>query len=466
MSNVERFEFSKTKLIALQNPAPKPGKDGAPATATRRVVYDSKVTKLALRVASSGSKTFYVVRRTDGAMEWIKLDPFPQMTVEQARKRAEEVLGAFAGGRNPAEAKRAIRGEWSFTEAFEFFIKYKRNKRGLPISDNTQRDYQDVYRIHLAPIHSVKLSKISRDRVRSLHTAITPKSSYQADKALAIICAVFNFAKDREHFHGENPASRIQKNPTVDRSRFAQKHELPHLFWAIEQSSLRDFFWLALLTGVRRANLEAMQWRDLDLDGQVWHLKMTKNGDPQDVPLVAEAIEILKNKKAAAARGDLFVFQSDSKAGHLVEPKTSWKRILRLASLSQLLEELCNVEVITPTERDEALRLSLTVIHLVEKKYYDIAQSAKIKPENYLVADLRIHDLRRTFGSYQAMTNSSRLIIGKSLGHKTERATLIYARMNIDPVRSSMSAGTSEMLAAAGLKDSAEVISIKKNQAA
>ncbi|HRH35975.1 MAG TPA: tyrosine-type recombinase/integrase, partial [Catalimonadaceae bacterium] len=52
--------------------------------------------------------------------------------------------------------------------------------------------------------------------------------------------------------------------------------------------------------------------------------------------------------------------------------------------------------------------------------------------------DVRIHDLRRTFASYQAMTGSSLQIIGKSLGHKSQQATQIYARLNLDPVRSSV----------------------------
>ncbi len=50
----------------------------------------------------------------------------------------------------------------------------------------------------------------------------------------------------------------------------------------------------------------------------------------------------------------------------------------------------------------------------------------------------RLRDLRRTMGSWQAITGSSTKIIGASLGHKTEQATAIYARLTIDPVRKSM----------------------------
>lgn len=56
--------------------------------------------------------------------------------------------------------------------------------------------------------------------------------------------------------------------------------------------------------------------------------------------------------------------------------------------------------------------------------------------------DLRMHDLRRTLGSWQACQGSSLQIIGKSLGHSSTRATLLYARLHLDPVRESVERAT------------------------
>ncbi|MCP4936158.1 MAG: hypothetical protein GY927_18640 [bacterium] len=44
-----------------------------------------------------------------------------------------------------------------------------------------------------------------------------------------------------------------------------------------------------------------------------------------------------------------------------------------------------------------------------------------------------------------AITGASLPIIGKSLGHKYQQATLIYSRLNIDPVRASMEKATQSM---------------------
>ena len=67
-----------------------------------------------------------------------------------------------------------------------------------------------------------------------------------------------------------------------------------------------------------------------------------------------------------------------------------------------------------------------------------------------------LHDLRRTLGSWQARTGASLAIIGKSLNHKSQQATAIYARLDLDPVRQSVNTATAAMFEAAGLKEGAK----------
>ena len=54
------------------------------------------------------------------------------------------------------------------------------------------------------------------------------------------------------------------------------------------------------------------------------------------------------------------------------------------------------------------------------------------------IEDLRIHDLRRTAGSYMAIQGVSPTIIGKALGHRSQAATAMYARLTQDPVRQAL----------------------------
>ena len=54
--------------------------------------------------------------------------------------------------------------------------------------------------------------------------------------------------------------------------------------------------------------------------------------------------------------------------------------------------------------------------------------------------------LRRTMGSWQAISGAILPVIGKSLGHKSPSATQVYSRLTVDPIRDSMQTATDKML--------------------
>jgi len=395
-----RFNFTKAAIEAL--PVPEAGK--------RAVYHDAKTTGLQIRVTSAKTKTFCIYRRIKGGQpERVTLGRFPEMTIDQARRKAADINAAIEGGSSPAKVKRAHRKEPTFAEVFEKFIPGKRKRNKEPLSERTKKDYQDCLRLHLAKIEKMKLSQIQRDDVRRIHVAVTKKSPASANRAVAIISSVYNYAIDElEVYAGANPAAKIKKNYEAPRERFAQSDELPRLFAAMAVDPLGDFFLLALLTGARRANVQAMRKSEINLEEGTWRIPKTKNGTSQTVTLSPEAVAVLRNR-INSTESD-FIFPGTGVTGHLVEPKNAWARILKHAGLE----------------------------------------------------DLRIHDLRRTLGSWQAKTGASLTIIGKSLNHKTHQATAIYARLDLDPVRQSVNAATTAMMAAGGLKPTAEVVKIKK----
>lgn len=443
-----KLKFTKTALMAI-----------APPATNRLNIYDTEVPKLALRITAAGTRTFYVIKRVSASMAWVKIGSFPEMTVEQARVEAQKVLGEFATGANPAAVRRAIREEPTFLEVFQQYLTDKRKRDGSPLSDRTKRDYTDVINMYLGPIQSSKLSQITRSEIKAIHAKTTKKSAAQADRAIIVVSSVYNFAADLELFTGGNPASRIQKNPAPSRDRFALAPELPYLMEAIAESDLCDFFLLSLLTGARRSNVQEMAWRDLDLDTGVWRLGMTKNGTPQNVTLSPEAVATLRRRQPQKKTSG-FVFPGTGKTGHLVEPKKAWATVLRRASMRRLLDLLVKDEKLSPEERQLANTLLLTASVKAEKQYRALADEHGIDPALYDMTDLRIHDLRRTLGSWQAKTGASLAIIGKSLNHKTHQATQIYARLDLDPVRQSVNTATQAMLEAAGLKQAATVLSL------
>ena len=395
-----RFSFTKEKLIALP----------LPAAGQRATFHDTKTTGLQLRVTASGTKTYSVYRRLKaGQPERITLGKFPSMTVEQARKSAADLNSVIESGASAAAVKRSVKAELTFGEAFDDFLERKRKRDGTPISDKTKRDYSDLLRLYLDGIKRKKLSAIERSEIKAIHFKTTKKSAAQADRVVAVVSSVFTFMMAHELFSGQNPATLIQKNPAPSRDRFLQADELTPFFKALSESAnivMRDFFLLALLTGARRANVCAMRWADLDLAAGIWRIAKTKNGTPQTVTLSPEAVAVLDARKDD---GGVFVFPGDGVTGHIVEPKKAWATLLKAAGIK----------------------------------------------------NLRIHDLRRTLGSWQARTGASLPIIGKSLNHKTHQTTAIYARLDLDPVRQSVNTATAAMMEAGGMKEKAEVVQIR-----
>ncbi len=77
--------------------------------AQRLDIYDDKIAGLALRVTPTGIKSWSLRYRAGGLMPRLTLGQYPTVTLEKARKKAQEALRAVDGGANPAAEKRAKR---------------------------------------------------------------------------------------------------------------------------------------------------------------------------------------------------------------------------------------------------------------------------------------------------------------------------------------------------------------------
>lgn len=383
------------------------------ATDDRAEYADTEITGLRLRVSKTGIKTFSLLRRIrNGPMERVTLGRFGDIKTEQARTKATELIGLIAGHANPAEIARANKGEPTFAELFAEYI-----ERHAKLRKRTWREDEQKYRDYLeSDLAKKKVTHISRLDLAGVHSQITKAGKPTlANRVKDLVSSVFGRAV-KWGYLDTNPAVGIEDNPEKSRDRFLQPGELPRLFEALAaepNASFRDFFLLALLTGARRANVRSMRWGDVDLERGVWRIPETKNGQPLNVPLVPEAVEILRLRKPADDKSAAYVFpaaRSDSKLGHMSGERRAWLRILSRAELE----------------------------------------------------NVRIHDLRRTMGSWQARTGASMVIIGKSLGHKSQQATAVYARLDLDPVRQAMQTATSAMLEAGGFKPTAEVVPLQK----
>lgn len=374
----------------------------APAT-HRLYIRDSRCRNLWLAVTSKGAKSFFIYRRINGRPTRYTLGRFPDLSVEQARKNADQVCGQIVCGIDPRAARRELKHGITLQELFDDYLETHAKAR-----KRTWRDDEKQFSRYILPWKNRPLSEIKRHHVATLHARVGEQhGQYAANRMIALLQSMFSFAERDRGYTGGNPAKGVRRFQEEKRARFLQPAEMPAFMQAVEAEPselVRDFVKLALFTGARKSNISGMRWADIDFVNGIWTIPHTKSGRSVPLPLCPEAIEILKRRQACADISE-FVLPSYGKSGHLEEPKIAWRKLLERAG----------------------------------------------------IVDLRIHDLRRTFGSWQAGAGSSLPIIGKALGHASTAATAIYSRLHLEPVRQSINQAVAAMTAAATKKMSSHV---------
>lgn len=383
----QRFRFTKPRIEAL--PPAAPGK--------RDEYRDEAQPGLWLRVSPAGSKTYVVLARVKGGgLERITIGTADKLTPENARTSAKHIIAELAQGRSQAGPARAARGEATFGELFTEYLKDRAMK------PRSRANYEGFFSRHVeAELGKRKLSEVTPERVKKLHSKITKDAPTTANRCLSLVKVVFNWHAEANKWTGANPADRIRKNKENARERFLQPAELARFFQALELSEEpgKSFFLLALLTGARRSNVLSMRWQDVNLDDALWYIRAgeAKAGEAMNIPLVPEAVDVLRRIKLEQGSADSlgWVFPAESKTGHYEEPKRAWATLCRRADL----------------------------------------------------ADLRIHDLRRTMGSWLVRTGANTAINAKALGHRSMQAASVYQRIaDTDPVREAMGRAAGAML--------------------
>ncbi len=384
------LNFTKRSLESLEAPSAEDG---------RAIYHDTRERGLIFVVYPSGERSFVWYRKVRRRPTFRTLGPFPDLTIEQARGKASEMNARVAQGLDPFEPEGITFGvvydryikEWLATEA-------KRPDHEMAAAEACKR--------YLAQWSGLPLSQLCSDDVVRLHGHLKEKHGvFAANRTLQYLKAAINWARRARLFGGNNPAAGVGIFKEPKRKRYLQPDELKRLFKTMNRSEtsddLRHFVSLALFTGARRNDLARMRWEQICMTAtgeQFWAIPDPK-GEPYNVPLTAPALRILAERRRERKDGNPWVFPGAGKSGHLQDPKHGWTTLRRRAKIE----------------------------------------------------DVRLHDLRRTLGSWQAAQGASLHIIGKSLGHADNSgATAIYSQLQLDPVRNSMKKAARAMLLTAG----------------
>lgn len=360
-------------------------------------VADSKIPNLRLTIFPTGVKTYNLYRRIKDKPYRIKIGRYDDLTIEQARGQAQLYNSKIVLGENPHHDHLAQRAEMDFKSLYDLYY----NQYAI-IHTKCALENRKVLEYHFMPdFGKDRLSTITSQVLKSLHIKIgETRGKVVANRVINLVSAAFNYGIENNKFKGVNPCLSVKRFKKVTRDRFLGKDELSNFLKALESEDVRfqDYFCLLLFTGVRKTNLLCMRWEELDFDLKRWRIPetKTKNDDINIVHLAQPAIEILlrRNKERQYTNPSPFVFPGTGKKGYLADPKKSFLRI----------------------------------------------------KERMGVSNIRIHDLRRTLGSYMAINGTSLPIIGQALNHKTHVSTAVYARLSQDPVAEAVSKAVDVMI--------------------
>jgi integrase len=404
--------------------------DRLEATGTEYFVWDETLTGFGVRVRASGAKT-YVVKYTAGNYRHaptrrMTLARVGQITPDQARTKAEKVLGKVAHGEDPAKENADDRKAETLADLVKLFLADIEAKK----KPRTFDQYDDVLnRLVVPELGKAKANKVTTTDVAKLHRKLSD-TPYQANRMLAVVSSMYGYAaKHRIVPRGFNPAEGIEKYAERERETYLTLAQLERLGDAIRE---------ATTTGVPYLVDETKPTAK--------HAPRPENRRPTVIGPHAVAAILLLIFTGARLREILHMRWSDIDFDHgfvrLPDSKTGQKAIILNGPAIAILTELPRLGAYVIAGNSAGSK--------DEKPRADLKRPWKALAKRAGLEGVRVHDLRHTHASYGAGAGLGLPILGKLLGHKRASTTQRYAHLDADPLRNASNRIGTDIAAAMG----------------
>lgn len=290
--------------------------------------FDTKLKGLFLRVGR-GSMTFFVqVDILDPGTEKYrtvkgKLDRYGEITPEQARQRAPELLQRLKQGK-PAN-------EEAIPTLRDLYLRYLKDK---PLATTTRA----AYAFHIPPKFEswldlpvsklcIKLTpEVVINRYQQIMETKGKGAAQNSFKCLQSIIRYGNILYP-QHITG-NPVKVISDAKLWAKQRAREDCLEPEQFKTFYEGLLqfthmhRDCFLLTLYQGWRPNETQSLKWQDVNLEQGIAHIRHETEISKHSyiVPLCTQALAILQRRLETRVDNNAFVFPSDwhsNKRGHV-----------------------------------------------------------------------------------------------------------------------------------------------------
>lgn len=348
------------------------------ATRPQYDVFDEKQTGLGLCYSNGGARTWFIFWRDsngeDHRMSFGRYDK--GMKTAEAKEAAEAKLKAIRAGVEPVKTEPTMG---------DLIGRYLEHARAHKAASSVKQDVNILGLGVTQELRARRLSTITREQLETLHGSVgRTRGKSAANHLVKCLRHMLELAKDWNMLRVDNPCSRFKLFKMEPSERYLSLGELRRLNDAPLAESdwrWRAFFPLLLSLGLRKSELLGLSWDRVDFEAKTLRLSRTKNGKPLMLflsDLVASRLKALPSYGAGQ-----FVFPGNRADSHLVAPGYAWERIRERAGLE----------------------------------------------------DVRIHDLRHSFASFNLAAGVPLATISKMMNHSSLSQTQIYAHLQIDALR-------------------------------
>ena len=280
---------------------------------------DKIVPGLRLRIGASGAKTYILRKRLAGRSRNIALGRHTlSFGLADARKKARHFLSLIEDGKDPAEIERAEKARRGHPQEATDTVAalVARYMRIHGATRRTAKEMQRLFDVHVLPKWGDRpADSITKRDVVALVDGIHHRpgkrpTPVQARTVLVTVHAMFNWAEKRDEVD-RYPARGVPKPKGGGaRDRVLSDEELA-AFMAACEAEVSPFgvaFMILALTGQRLSEVVAARRSEVDIDRSLWTIPgaRAKNGEPHEVPLAPQVIDLINGLERRADSPFLF----------------------------------------------------------------------------------------------------------------------------------------------------------------